>query len=228
MHITINIQLIAYQLLRNSYTELPEGATNRIHDAISRTADAYNAAAQLSPTSSSASYHARFLWHLLRTRSGSQPMLQLDPILQGMSFFFEIRDRCRLRQLGPIVPSAQQTGSPSDDIRNMPQSYYSISTAQDAFPPREQPNTPTLPIYNGAANRGGAVPPVPATNVGDYTNADFNYYRNMLFELGFGENEQIVGASTDQFRTAPYGDVTVHYTQYPYPQTMPQTDFTSS
>lgn len=199
------------RLLRNSYTELPEGATNRIHDAISRTADAYNAAAQLSPTSSSASYHARFLWHLLRTRSGSQPMLQLDPILQG-----------------PIVPSAQQTGSPSDDIRNMPQSYYPISTAQDAFPPREQPNTPTLPIYNGAANRGGAVPPVPTSNVGDYTNADFNYYRNMLFELGFGENEQIVGASTDQFRTAPYGDVTVHYTQYPYPQTMPQTDFTSS
>lgn len=228
MHITINIQLIAYQLLRNSYTELSEGAAHRIQDAISRTADAYNAAAQLSPTSSSASYHARFLWHLLRTRSGSQPTLQLDPVLQGMSSFVEVHDRCRLRSLGPIVPTAQQTGSPTDDIRTMPQCYYPIPTTQDAFP-REQPNAPTLALYNGVANRGGAAPPVPTMNVGDYTHADFNYYRNMLFELGFGENEQIVGASTDQFRTAPYGDaITAHYTQYPYPQTMAQNDFTSN
>lgn len=86
MHVPISFHLIFYQLLRNSYAELPEGAASQIHDLISRTADAYNTAAQLSPTSSSANYHARFLWHLLRTRSGVQPTLQLDPVLQGMFF----------------------------------------------------------------------------------------------------------------------------------------------
>ena len=104
----------------------------------------------------------------------------------------------------------------------MPQTYYSVPTAQDTYP-REQPNAPTVPLYTGAANRG-----VPAVNV-DYTQSDFNYYRNMLFELGFGENEQMVGSSTDQFRNASYGDtITAHYTQYPYPQPIAPNDFPSS
>ena len=54
-------------------SELPEGAAREIHATIIRTAEAYNEAAHLSPTSSFAAYHARFLWHLIhmhRTRPG--------------------------------------------------------------------------------------------------------------------------------------------------------------
>lgn len=71
--------LTVRQLLRSSDTnlglqsELPEGAAREIHATIIRTAEAYNEAAHLSPTSSFAAYHARFLWHLIhmhRTRPG--------------------------------------------------------------------------------------------------------------------------------------------------------------
>lgn len=67
----------ARQLLRSSdahpglQSELPEGAAREIHATIIRTAEAYNEAAHLSPISSFAAYHARFLWHLIhmhRTR----------------------------------------------------------------------------------------------------------------------------------------------------------------
>ncbi|KAF8553391.1 hypothetical protein OG21DRAFT_1414409 [Imleria badia] len=68
------------KLLRSSdanpglQSELPEGAAREIHATIIRTAEAYNEAAHLSPNSSFAAYHARFLWHLIhmhRSRPGA-------------------------------------------------------------------------------------------------------------------------------------------------------------
>ncbi|KIK31356.1 hypothetical protein PISMIDRAFT_670404 [Pisolithus microcarpus 441] len=60
----------------------------------------------------------------------------------------------------------------------------------------------------------------------DYTTADVNYYRMMLFDLGFGES--VVVPPNEQFRNLPYtGSMNGHYTQYPYPHTqiLPQNEF---
>lgn len=59
------------QLLRSSNTlaQLHEGATEEIHTAISKTADAYHDASTLSSSSSAAAYHARFLKALVANDS---------------------------------------------------------------------------------------------------------------------------------------------------------------
>lgn len=198
------------RLLRSSSRELPDGAASDIYDTIGRTAETYNTAAQLSPTSSTASYHARFLLHLIhvhRTRSGvsqdrTQQDVHLDPALQR-----------------PTVVTAQPT-SPLDDMNV----YYPVGDTQEAYSPREPANGANLPYV--ASNRGGLASTMSNVNVIDYTTADVNYYRMMLFDLGFGDN--VVVPPNEQFRNLPYtGSMNGHYTQYPYPHTqiLPQNEF---
>jgi hypothetical protein len=82
------------QLLRSSNTlaQLHEGTAHEIHSLISKTADAYYDASVLSPASTSAAYHARFLRSLLandifKTRRGDseryENSMPIDPRLQG-------------------------------------------------------------------------------------------------------------------------------------------------
>jgi len=127
-----------------------------------------------------------------------------------------------------VVP-AQSSASPPEDLRTMQLPYYQVPTSQEIFTSRDQASTSSL-MY-GAVNRGGAAPNIPNMNINEYTHADFNYYRNMLFDLGFGENEQMVAPSSEHFRNVSYGDnLNAHYTQYHYPhtQTIPQNDFTAN
>lgn len=198
------------RLLRSSSNELPDGAASDIYETIAQTAEAYNTAAQLSPTSSTASYHARFLLHLIhvhRTRSGvsqdrTQQDVHLDPALQG-----------------PTIVTAQPT-SPPDDMNV----YYPVGDTQETYSPRESANSANLSYV--ASNRGGPAPTMSNVNMIDYTTADVNYYRMMLFDLGFGES--VVVPPNEQFRNLPYtGSMNGHYTQYPYPHTqiLPQNEF---
>ncbi|KAJ7694084.1 fungal-specific transcription factor domain-containing protein [Mycena rosella] len=81
------------KLLRSSNTvaQLHEGTAHEIHTLISKTADAYYDASVLSPASTSASYHSRFLRSLLandifKTRRGDSERYEsmpIDPRLQG-------------------------------------------------------------------------------------------------------------------------------------------------
>lgn len=80
------------QLLRSSNTlaELHEGATNEIHTVISNAAAAYEEASGLSPASTSASYHARFLRGLVaqdifKARQGDNMRRELED--RGFSKF---------------------------------------------------------------------------------------------------------------------------------------------
>lgn len=80
------------QLLRSSNTlaELHEGATNEIHTVISNAAAAYEEASGLSPASTSASYHARFLRGLVaqdifKARQGDTMRRELED--RGFSKF---------------------------------------------------------------------------------------------------------------------------------------------
>ncbi|KAF9228050.1 hypothetical protein BS17DRAFT_813931 [Gyrodon lividus] len=222
--------IILLKLLRRSDThqglqsELPEGAAREIHAAIIKTAEAYNEAAHFSPSSSSAAYHARFLWHLIhmhRTRRGAiRDRPHHDPPV----------DLAVQRQ--QVSPS-QTTPSPQDDPRNMAPPYinYSILNPQESYPSRESVNG-NGGVY-GSANRGSAVlyPTQTAPNINDYTPADFNYYRSMLFDLGFGGDGQPVASTNDTLHNVAYGEgVNAHYTQYPYGHTQPlgQNEFMGS
>jgi hypothetical protein len=82
------------QLLRssNTLTQLHEGTTHEIHSVISKTADAYHNASVLSPASTSAAYHARFLRSLVATdifkarrneKERYDTGMPIDPRLQG-------------------------------------------------------------------------------------------------------------------------------------------------
>ncbi|KAJ7582453.1 fungal-specific transcription factor domain-containing protein [Mycena floridula] len=74
------------KLLRSPNTQphLHEGAAREIHAAITQTADAYHEAS-LSPASSAAAYHSRFLRSLLANNDifNARNMPQIDPRLQG-------------------------------------------------------------------------------------------------------------------------------------------------
>jgi hypothetical protein len=72
-------------------TQLHEGNAHEIHSMISKTADAYQDASTLSPASSAAAYHARFLRNLVANdifiaQQDEKDALELTPIesrLQG-------------------------------------------------------------------------------------------------------------------------------------------------
>lgn len=84
---------ILEKLLRSSSTlaQLNEGTQHDIHSIISKTADVYQDASMLSPASTSAAYHARFLRSLVtndifkarRNDKDRYDNLPIDPRLQG-------------------------------------------------------------------------------------------------------------------------------------------------
>ncbi|KAG1843609.1 fungal-specific transcription factor domain-containing protein [Suillus subalutaceus] len=199
------------KLLRSSNThtdlqsELPEGAAHQIHTAITKTADAYQEASHLSPTSTSAAYHARFLWSLVRNdieraRQNAQKDIPIDPNIQS-SYITSV----------PCAPEQFACPSPL----SMPYSTY----------PTQHPdmNGQSAPCggsnYTDALGRasGSYGPPsqMSGYNIGHVSETDFHYYRSMLVELGFGENGTTVPAN-DGFRNIAYGDTSTSYSQHPY------------
>jgi hypothetical protein len=108
---------------------------------------------------------------------------------------------------------------------------YSMLNPQESYPFRESVNG-NGGVY-GPANRGGIIsnPTQTAPGINDYTPADFNYYRSMLFDLGFGGDEQPVVSTHDSLRNVTYGEgINTHYSQYPYGQAQPlgQNEFMGS
>lgn len=200
------------KLLRSSNThtdlqsELPEGATHQIHTAITKTADAYQEASHLSPTSTSAAYHARFLWSLVRNdieraRQNAQKDIPIDPNIQS-----------------PYTPTTpcppEQFACPSSS------SLLSYSAYPTQNSDMNGQNAPCGgPNYTDALGRGsGSYGPsgqFSGYNLGHVSETDFHYYRSMLVELGFGENGNTV-PSNDGFRNIAYGDTSTSYSHHPY------------
>jgi len=211
------------KLLRSSdanpglQSELPEGAAREIRDTIIRTAEAYNEAAHLSPISSFAAYHARFLWHLIHMHR-ARPGVMRDRPHHDTSFDHPIQRE----QESP----SQTTPSPHGGPRNLSSHHvnYAVTSPQEGYP--QNPNG----VIYGPTTRSGPVPYPPPTGPPIYTPADHHYYRAMLFDLGFGGEDHHVLATTDGMHNT-YGDgMTTHYTQYPYGSTQPlgQTGFVGS
>ncbi|KZT28631.1 hypothetical protein NEOLEDRAFT_1129473 [Neolentinus lepideus HHB14362 ss-1] len=190
------------KLLRSSNTlaELHEGATNDIYALISSTADAYQEASTLSPASTSAAYHARFLRSLVandifkaRHSEKSKQDMAIDPRLQGGS-------------------SARPHVSPSAPPQSM---YPQAMVAQHTFHFPASPNLPAHPLapgdsgghhlsasassskgpmVNGYTSYGNGYSPQPPGEL------DVHYWRNMFTDLGFGETVE-----STPYRAGPSG-----------------------
>jgi len=201
------------KLLRSSdaspglQSELPEGAAREIHSTIIRTAEAYNEAAHVPPTMALASYHARFLWHLIhvhRTRPGVT------------------KDRPH-RENSSDLPVQREQASPSQATPSPPAGTRNVSSHHLNYPVNNPPDVylPNAGGHNmyGIPARTGTLsyPPSMGPPIEEYTSADHQYYRTMLFDLGFGGEQHHVLTANDNLRNAAYGEgLTTHYTQYPY------------
>jgi len=201
------------KLLRSSNThtdlqsELPEGAAPQIHVAITKTAEAYQEASHLSPTSTSAVYHARFLLSLVRadierTRQAPLKEVPIDPNIQQDSY----------AQAPPCTP--QQFTYPSSSS-SLVYSGYGAQTSPDM---NSQNSPGGGPSYVDALGRpSGSYGPSGQLgyNMPHASDPDFHYYRAMLVELGWGADGTTL-PSNDGFRNIAYGDTAGAYTQHPY------------
>ncbi|KAF7295231.1 Zn(2)-C6 fungal-type domain-containing protein [Mycena indigotica] len=164
------------KLLRSSNTlaQLHEGAAHDINSLISKTADAFYDASMLSPTSTSAAYHARFLRSLLTNdifkARQSEPDrfngMPLDPRLSAV-------------QTQPVLYNQQQI-SPTHD---QPQSYQYSSVS----PTHEQYQGETAPRHAAAYSSHAETNYVPSIN--HASELDAHYWRSMFVELGFGDSQ---------------------------------------
>ncbi|KAJ7172753.1 fungal-specific transcription factor domain-containing protein [Mycena filopes] len=171
------------KLLRSSNTlaQLHEGTAHEIHTLISKTADAYYDASVLSPASTSAAYHARFLRSLLandifkarRGESERYDSMPIDPRLQAPT---------------PTSIYPPQQISPSHDQQSF---QFPTSPTNIAAQPEESPTA-----RNGTASLSapipvtyhseGYVPSIPH----HASELDAHYWKNMFLELGFGDGDQ--------------------------------------
>ncbi|KAJ6455859.1 fungal-specific transcription factor domain-containing protein [Mycena sanguinolenta] len=183
------------KLLRSSNTlaQLHEGTAHEIHSLISKTADAYYDASVLSPASTSAAYHARFLRSLLsndifKTRRGESERydnnaMPIDPRLQAPT------------PNTPIYP--QQQISPTHDQQQQQQNYPFPASPTNNISPHTEEYPAEPPARNGVAQQPisvpmqtnyapeGYVPSIPH----HASELDAHYWKNMFLELGFGETQ---------------------------------------
>ncbi|KAF9459558.1 fungal-specific transcription factor domain-containing protein [Collybia nuda] len=201
------------KLLRSSstFSQLNENTANDIHTLISETADAYQDASQLSPTSTSAAYHARFLRSLVSNdvfkarrndhRERHESNMPIDPRLQGPPTSHAPT------QL-PTQVYSHQTQQQHDQSFHFPASPH--------LPAHPQPIAPEYPtelhIRNigpgTAANYNNIVPQVPH----HASELDAHYWKNMFIELGFGEHGEPIAPTTavDHRGMSQYVDTTHH------------------
>lgn len=95
---------------------------------------------------------------------------------------------------------------------------YNVNGPQEGYPA----NTSNM-VY-GIPQRTGTVSYTPPMGppIDEYTSADHQYYRTMLFDLGFGGEQHHVLTTNDGLRNATYAEgLTTHYTQYPYGPAQP-------
>jgi len=190
------------KLLRSSNTlaQLHEGTAHEIHSLISKTADAYYDASVLSPASTSAAYHARFLRSLLandifKPRRGEperyENSMPIDPRLQAPT-------------PTSMYPPQQQI-SPSHDQQTFP---FPTSPTNNISPHAEEYPAET-PARNGATPLSAPIPAnynpdgyVPSIH--HASELDAHYWKNMFLELGFGDGDRNLAQSAADSHQLPY------------------------
>jgi len=186
------------KLLRSSNTlaQLHEGTAHEIHSLISKTADAYYDASVLSPASTSAAYHARFLRSLLandifkarRGESERYESMPIDPRLQAPT-------------PTSIYPPQQQI-SPSHDQQafQFPTSPTNISAQPEESPTARNGTAPLSAPIPVNYHSEGYVPSIPH----HASELDAHYWKNMFLELGFGDDQSRNMQSAVDSHQLPY------------------------
>ncbi|KAJ7752144.1 fungal-specific transcription factor domain-containing protein [Mycena metata] len=186
------------KLLRSSNTlaQLHEGTAHEIHSLISKTADAYYDASVLSPASTSAAYHARFLRSLLandifkvrRGESERYDSMPIDPRLQAPT-------------PTSIYPPQQQI-SPSHDQQTFqfPTSPTNISAQPEESPTARNGTAPLSAPIPVNYHPEGYVPSIPH----HASELDAHYWKNMFLELGFGDDQSRNLQSAADSHQLPY------------------------
>jgi hypothetical protein len=194
------------KLLRSSNTlaQLHEGTAHEIHALISKTAEAYFEASALSPASTSAAYHARFLRSLVsndifksrRNDKDRYEGMPIDPRLQGS-------------QNTVLSCSSPPQIYPQPMVQAHDQAFhFPASPHLPAHPTSHENDYSDPPIRNGSVNYQ-SYPSHVTPNVPHHASElDAHYWRNMFLELGFGENIDHNGASPaeDVRGMPPYND----------------------
>ncbi|KAF8921608.1 hypothetical protein CPB85DRAFT_1489996 [Mucidula mucida] len=189
------------KLLRSSHAlpQLHEGAAREIHTAITKTADAYHAASNLSPASTQAAYHARFLRSLLtndlfgsrRREKARYDTSSIDPRLQAGP------------ESQPVIQSPSQMYAGQSELSHEQTFHFPASPHMPAHPITQQPQyqtndlpmrqTPQVPV-NTMYPGGGYSPPTTQ----HASELDAQYWKNMFLDLGFGGNDNPMAASMPQ------------------------------
>lgn len=197
--------------------ELHEGATGEIHAIISKTADAYEEASNLSPACTSAAYHARFLRELV-----AQDIFRS----KQHKAWEDGHSRCKLRSVRHVMDgaaneifptvvrrdsthSSQQSTQPSvypqqmlDDAQNTANMHHSYSypisptqsnvAASNQEPMQVETSRSASVQATSAQTYGNSAyvqsPPVAQASQPQPTQSDdLRYWNNMFRDLGFGE-----------------------------------------
>ncbi|KAJ7470490.1 fungal-specific transcription factor domain-containing protein [Mycena latifolia] len=170
------------KLLRSSNTlaQLHEGTAHEIHTLISKTADAYYDASVLSPASTSAAYHSRFLRSLLandifksrQNNSERYESMPIDPRLQGHT---------------PTSMYPPQITPSHDQAFQFTEASPNLSPHSEEYPveaPARNGTTSAAPVQVNYPPEG-YVPSIPH----HASELDAHYWKNMFLELGFGDSQ---------------------------------------
>jgi hypothetical protein len=255
------VRLTVSQLARNSHTvaQFNESSITEVHALISKTADAYQDASILSPASSSAAAHARFLRSLVardmcehrENEKERFDSMSIDPRLQpgkkdylllnATDFAMQVsssRNSVRSnpqhsphsQTSHPMYPSTMPRDrgppftypAPSQVPSHVPHPHEASSFSSDSPVRSNGPDTPgpmahlPHPQYTPSPSSASAPPPSLPQHASEQ---DAYYWKSMLMELGFGENEH--GAAVHP-NAAPGNDVRSLQYADPHPQHLAQ------
>ncbi|KAJ7285568.1 fungal-specific transcription factor domain-containing protein [Mycena rebaudengoi] len=180
------------KLLRTSNTlaQLHEGTAHEIHSLISKTADAYYDASVLSPASTSAAYHARFLRSLLandifKSRRGESERyenLPIDPRLQAPASATSMYPP---QQMVPPAHEQQAFQFPTSPNMSPHSEEYPVEPPRNVNVNVSVNGNGAVAINQAAYHPEGYVPSIPH----HASELDAHYWKNMFLELGFGETQ---------------------------------------
>ncbi|KAF8892684.1 fungal-specific transcription factor domain-containing protein [Infundibulicybe gibba] len=229
------------KLLRSPNSQLSDATAKEIHSLISKTAEAYHDVSALSPASSSAAYHSRFLRGLVtsdifKTRRGEKDRyengMSLDPRLPGAPQprpvrYTEIPNRHPAPSSGHgSTHSSPPQVYPTQVIQTHEQAYHfstsphapahSAMQAADYSPePTRHVANSAVVINNTAGNYTGFTPSAPH----HASEMDQNYWRHMFQEMGpIGydpEAHPVAGTSYERHISQPHLENATHRPHHP-------------